>query len=164
MQACYLIVFFARVYKGCTKLRLAGLGHKILVVFESILMGFGLFSWIYTPLKRSLLFLHRRIVAARRSVHSLLRLLALGGFASQKTILNCFFLATFNYAGVLFDRAFCFDPYSLPHKAGKVKKRLAKKSVLCILIAVRVLTRAAILRLCPKANGIIFPQSDMLPS
>lgn len=35
MQAWYLIVVFAWVYNWCTKLRLAGLGHKILVVFES---------------------------------------------------------------------------------------------------------------------------------
>ena len=35
MQACYLIVIFAWVYKGCTKLRFSSLGHKILVVFES---------------------------------------------------------------------------------------------------------------------------------
>ena len=50
MQACYLIVFFAWVYKGCTKLRLAGLGHKILVVFEHIQIVFrSIFSDRLTP-------------------------------------------------------------------------------------------------------------------
>ena len=38
--------------------------------------------------------LHRRIVVARRSTGFLLQLLALGGFASQKTTLSCFLLAT----------------------------------------------------------------------
>ena len=36
MQACYLIVIFAWVYKGFRKLCLTGLRHKMLVVFESI--------------------------------------------------------------------------------------------------------------------------------
>ena len=36
--------------------------------------------------------LHRRIVVARCSIHSLLQLLALGGFAAQKQQLNCFCL------------------------------------------------------------------------
>ena len=40
MEACYSIVILAWVYKGCTKLRFAGLGHKILVVFKSILVEF----------------------------------------------------------------------------------------------------------------------------
>ena len=34
--------------------------------------------------------LHRRIVVARCSIHSHLQLLALGGFAAQKTTLSCF--------------------------------------------------------------------------
>ena len=33
-------MIFAWVYKRCTKLRLANLGHKILEVFESIPIGF----------------------------------------------------------------------------------------------------------------------------
>ena len=69
MQACYLIVIFARVYKGCTKLRLAGLGHKILVVFESIPIVFrSIFSNI-PPLRRGvIIFRNRRIVACYYSI------------------------------------------------------------------------------------------------
>ncbi len=43
--------------------------------------------------------LHRRIVAARRSAHSLLRLLALGGFGFAKTIFNRFRLPTLQPQG-----------------------------------------------------------------
>ena len=44
------MVILAWVYKGCTKLRLSGLGHKILVVFESIPIVFrSIFSDIPTP-------------------------------------------------------------------------------------------------------------------
>ena len=44
--------------------------------------------------KRTCVALHRRIVVARRSTGSLLQLLALGGFAAVKTVINCFYLAT----------------------------------------------------------------------
>ena len=43
---------------------------------------------------RTCVALHRRIVVARRSTGSLLQLLALGGFAAAKTVINCFYLAT----------------------------------------------------------------------
>ena len=43
---------------------------------------------------RTCVALHRRIVVARRSTGSLLQLLALGGFAAVKTVINCFYLAT----------------------------------------------------------------------
>ena len=40
MEACYSVVIFAWVYKGCTKRCFVGFRHKIVVVFESILIGF----------------------------------------------------------------------------------------------------------------------------
>ena len=43
---------------------------------------------------RTCVALHRHIVVACRSTGSLLQLLALGGFAAVKTVINCFYLAT----------------------------------------------------------------------
>ena len=89
------------MYNGCTKLRLVSLGHKILVVFEPILMGFVSFGYART-LGGAIIFRSRRIVAIYRlgtlgSVCSLLWAVRI-----EKTTLSCFFSLTFNYAGVLF--------------------------------------------------------------